>query len=206
MRHGSRPLVVVAAMLACAPAFAADTLLDTYGPDQLADGLRWSLFDDITTGGTAAQSLAVRFDVLSATTVTGIQTSIAASGLIQLRIVEDSSGVPLGTIRFDTPLNNPVANTLLSGLHIALDPGRYWLAAVVTPTGSGNWTGGGSDSSQPWSFALDSINDNWTSAGTSDAPAARLFTSAVPEPAHWVLLLAGGAGLAGLRRARQQRG
>lgn len=194
--------LAAAAALACLPAHAATTLLDTYGADGLANGLSWSLFDSISSGGDTAQSLAVRFEVLDATTLTGFQTSISGFGDYSLRIVADSGDQPLGAVLYATTLSNPVANAVRGGLGIALNPGSYWLATVVTPSSSGSWQGGGNDVSQPWAFSFNAINGNWLATGPGDAPAARLFTSPVPEPASWALMLGGALLLAGLGRRR----
>jgi hypothetical protein len=193
--------IAMAATLAGAPALAADTLIDTYGPDGAVGEFSWSLFDALATDGTA-QSLAVQFTALAATRLSGIQTSIAGIGSYSLSIVADSSGSPTGAAVYSTSLLNPVSNSVISGLAIDLGAGTYWLKAIADPNGGGTWVGGGADAAQPWAFTNRSTDSGWIPTGPVDAPAARLFISAVPEPGSWALLLGGAVLLPMLRRRR----
>lgn len=180
---------VAASLLLCGLAVhasAAGTIvLDTYGPDiDKLDGWPTPLFQ--------GQDIAIAFDLGSATDIQSILTSIDGVGGVTLGIRARSAALPDGSgWLYSTHLVDPWANTLLSPTGWTLGAGSYWLIAVADAGFSGQWQSGTDTPNGHWAY---SSGGSWTAMDSpfTGMPAARITVSAVPEPASYALMLAGG--------------
>lgn len=193
----------VSAVLLALPA-QATVVLDTFGPGDTANGPRWSIDNPSPAGG--GQSLAVPFTLTEAFNVDDILAAIRGTGSFSLGIVAGAE-LPAGSFVYSTTLvlNEPSGNVSLNGLGWALQAGNYWLVSKAQASQGGTfgeWRGGGS-SATPWAFTVDAVDTGWIFSGTSDAPAARITVSAIPEPGTWALMLGGLALCAAAVRRRQ---
>jgi hypothetical protein len=199
-----RPTAFAAAAASLLLALPAQALvvLDTFGPGDTADGAGWSLFSDLPDQ-VFGQFLAVPFALGEASIVTDVLTSINGSGSYSLGIVA-GAGLPSGAFVYSTVLTNPQANSGASNLNWALAAGDYWLVSRADPGASGTWRGGQQVGGGAWAFTLSASDTTWTFFNSSDAPAARVTVSAIPEPGTWALMFGGLALCAAA--ARRQRG
>jgi PEP-CTERM motif len=181
--------VATASMFVAMPA-RATVVLDSFGPSDSAGGTPYTL--------SPINSLAVAFTLDTASTITDILTSIAGNGSFTLGVVA-GAGLPSGAFVQSTVLTDPKAASA-SGLGWTLEAGSYWLVSRPAADGFGGWAGGGQPGNA-WAFAS---SGSWTSGGTSDAPAARITVTAIPEPGTWALMLGGLAVCAAA--VRRQRG
>ncbi|MFT7772601.1 PEP-CTERM sorting domain-containing protein [Roseateles sp.] len=190
---------VAASLLLCglaAHASAAGTVvLDSYGPDiDMLEGWPTPLFQ--------GQDIAIAFDIGSATDIQSILTSIDGVGGVTLGIVARTGALPDGSgWLYSTHLVDPWANTLLSPAGWTLAAGSYWLVAVADAGFSGQWQSGTDTPNGSWAY---SSGGNWTTVDSpfTGMPAARITVSAVPEPASYGLMLAGGLLVAAAARRK----
>lgn len=181
----------VAALLLCglaAHASAAGTVvLDSYGPDvDKLDGWPTPLFP--------GQDIAIAFSLASATSVQSLLTSLDGAGGVTLGIVARTGASPgAGGWLYSTHLVDPLQNTLLSPTGWTLAAGNYWLMAVADSGFSGQWQSGADSPNGNWGY---SSGGGWVDMSASPftgMPGARItVAAAVPEPATYGLMLAGG--------------
>lgn len=157
----------------------------------------------------ADQHMAVAFDLANAATIQSILTSIDGWGGVTVGILARSGNVPVGTSwLYSTHLTDPVANSSWSPTGWNLAAGSYWLVARADDDFGGQWQSGTDTPSAAWAYTSSGAWQAVTS-GFTGAPATRItITSAVPEPATYGLMLAGGLLVAAVsrRKSRQQQG
>jgi len=194
---------LAAALLLCGLATQASAsgsvVFDSYGPDiDMLEGWPTPLF--------AGQDIAVAFELGSATSIESILTAIDGIGGVTLGIVARNGALPDGSgWLYSTHLADPVASTTVTPTGWALAAGSYWLMAVADAGFSGQWQSGTDSPNGSWAY---SSGGAWTAVDSpfTGAPATRIsVTSAVPEPASYALLLAGGLLLAAARRPSRNR-
>lgn len=184
-----------------AHASAAGTIVhDSYGPDihQLT-GWPTPLFD--------GQDIAIAFSLAQAGTLESLLTSVEGTGSVTLGILPRSAALPVAAgWLYTTQLTDPLANTLVLPTGWTLAAGNYWLVAVAGSGFSGQWQSGTDSPNGAWAY---SSGSTWTAVDSpfTGMPAARItLAAAVPEPATWGLMLAGGLLVAAAaRRVRQPR-
>ncbi len=164
------------------------------------------------------EDVAVAFELGSAASIQSILTSIVRVG--------DSGGITLGVIARDgalpgslnwlhsthvepTSVDAFVHNTLVSPTGWALNAGSYWLVAIADAGFDGQWQS--ATDAGPAPYAVSTSTGVWKTVDSefTGMPGARItVTSAVPEPATYGLMLAGGllVAAAARRNARQQQG
>ena len=185
-----------AALLLCglaAHASATGTVvLDTFGPGDTAD--QWA--SDLYRAGSDHQDIALSFTLGSAGSIQSILTSIEGFGLpggVTLGIMAKQGALPSGsTFLYSAHLDSPTANTLLSPTGWTLAAGSYWLTATPDDGFSGIWQSGTNTPGTAWAYGSAS---GWQPVASSlIGPAAARITvaAAVPEPATYGLMLAGG--------------
>jgi hypothetical protein len=179
-----------AALLLCglaAHASAAGTVvLDGYGPDiNQLNGWPTPLFP--------GQDIAVAFSLGSAASIESILTSLDGVGGVTVGILARTGALPTASgWLYSTHLSDPWANTAFTPAGWALPAGNYWLAAVADSGFTGQWQSGTDTPNGDWAYSAGAA---WTAVTSpfTGMPAARItVTSAVPEPATYGLLLAGG--------------
>ncbi len=185
-----------AALLLCglaAQASATGTVvLDTFGPGDSAD--QWA--SDLYRAGSDRQDIALSFSLGSAGTIQSILTSIegfGGPGGITLGIMAKQGAVPSGNAwLYSAHLDSPTANTLLTPTGWALAAGSYWLTATPDDGFSGIWQSGTNTPGTAWAYGSASGWQEVTSTLIGPAAARITVAAAVPEPATYGLMLAGG--------------
>ena len=197
---------ISAALLLCglaAHASAAGTVvLDTFGPGTTAD--QWA--SDLYRAGSDHQDIAIAFTLGSATSIQSILTSIegfGGPGGVTLGIMAKQGAVPTGSNwLYSAHLDSPTANTLLSPTGWALAAGSYWLTAVADDGFAGIWQSGTNTPSAAWAYGNATAWQEVTSPLIGAAAARITVTAAVPEPATYGLMFAGGLLLAAVARRK----
>ena len=195
---------LAAALLLCAlatQAGAQTVVLDSYGPDV-------DYLDGWPTPLQAGNSIAVPFQIGSATSVQSILTAIErnpdweSTGGVTLGVMARSGALPgSASWLYSTHLDNPVVNTTVSPAGWALAAGDYWLVATADVGFTGQWISATQDYSGNWAYTT--APGVWTEQTSTllGMPGARItVTSAVPEPATYGLMFAGGLLLAAVAR------
>ena len=194
---------IAAALLLCGlatQAGAQTVVLDSYG-------------DDITylTGWPnplrEGQDVAIPFEIASATAIQSILTAIErvdGSGGVTLGVLPRQGALPVGmNWLYSTHVDAPVVNTLLSPAGWSLGAGSYWLVAVADAGFEGQWQSGTDEG--PAAYAYSTAPGAWQVVDSpfTGLPGARItVTSAVPEPATYGLMFAGGLLLAAVARRK----
>lgn len=187
---------LAASLLLCglaAHASASGTVvLDTFGPGDSAD--QWA--SDLKRVASGQQDVALSFSLASGGSIESILTSIegfGGPGGVTLGIMARQGAVPAGnTWLYSAHLDSPTANNLLSPTGWTLAAGNYWLTAVADSGFDGIWQSGTNTPSAAWAYGS---GTSWTAVNsTLIGPAAARITlaAAVPEPATYGLMLAGG--------------
>lgn len=197
---------LAAALLLCAlatQAGAQTVVLDSYGPDV-------DYLDGWPTPLQAGNSIAVPFQLGSATSVQSILTAIErnpdwdSTGGVTLGVMARSGALPgSASWLYSTHLDNPVVNTTVSPAGWELAAGDYWLVATADAGFSGQWISATQDYSGNWAYTT--APGVWTEQTSTllGMPGARItVTSAVPEPATYGLMFAGGLLLAAVARRK----
>lgn len=187
-----------AALLLCglaAHASAAGTVvLDSYGPDI-------NYLEGWPTPLALGNSVAVPFVIGSATSIESILSTIDGVGGVTLGILARAGALPTGASwLYSTHLVDPWANTTLTPTGWTLAAGNYWLAAVADAGFEGQWQSATNNPTGNWAASTGGV---WAEVNSSfiGMPGARItVTSAVPEPATYGLMLAGGLLLAAVAR------
>lgn len=194
---------VAALLLAACGAQAGATgvvVHDSYGPDiNQLNGWPTPLFQ--------GQDIAIAFSLANAGTLESILTSVDGSGVVTLGILPRSATLPVtGSFLYSTQLTDPFANTSVTPTGWTLAAGNYWLVAVAGAGFSGQWQSGTDSPNGAWAYGSGST---WTAVDSpfTGMPAARItVAAAVPEPATWGLMVAGGLLVAAAaRRTRPTR-
>ncbi|PTT84876.1 hypothetical protein DBR42_14765, partial [Pelomonas sp. HMWF004] len=193
---------LAAALLLCglaAHASATGTVvLDSYGPDI-------SFLEGWPTPLAQGSSIAVPFDIMSATSIQSILTSIEGVGGITVGILARTGAVPTSTSwLYSTHLVDPFVNTSLAPTGWALAAGSYWLAAVADPSFEGQWQSATNNPTASWAA---STGGTWgeVSSPFTGMPGARItVAAAVPEPSTYGLMFAGGLLLAAVARRKSR--
>lgn len=197
---------VASALLLCglaAQAGAQTVVLNSYGPDvDFLDGWPNPL--------KAGNSLAVPFQIDSATSVQSILTAIErnpdwdSTGGVTLGVVTRSGALPAsGSWLYSTHLDNPVVNTTVTPTGWSLAAGNYWLVATADAGFAGQWISATQDYSGNWAYTT--APGVWTEETSTflGMPGVRItVTSAVPEPSTYGLMVAGGLLLAAVARRK----
>lgn len=202
-----------AALLLCglaAQAGAQTVVLDSYGPDI-------SYLDGWPTPLVAGNSIAVPFQIASATSVQSLLTAIErnpdwdSSGGVTLGILSRQGALPgAGAWLYSTHLDNPAVNTSVSPTGWTLAAGDYWLVATADAGFAGQWISATQDYSGNWAYTT--APGVWAEQTSTflGMPGARLTVAApVPEPATCGLMLVGGLLVAAAARrqsATRQQG
>jgi hypothetical protein len=190
--------LALAIAFASAPASAA-IIVDTGKPV----GSSWVL--------NATESLAAKFTVTSATTLTdltGFMYAYSAPGTFTVALRADDGKTPGEVLFSDTAVAKlPFAFYGVHGVSWLVGPGSYWLAFEVRPgdTMDGYMPFGSPSPLADGAYTEDGVYYEWDTLNlgvriNGDAVAV------VPEPASWALMLTGflGAGAA-LRAARRRQ-
>ncbi|MDT7838670.1 PEP-CTERM sorting domain-containing protein [Aquabacterium sp. OR-4] len=199
--------VLLLAGLAAPTHAAGVVVLDTYGPDI-------GHLDGWPTPLTAANSIAVPFQLGSGATVQSILTAIErntdwpSSGGVTLGIAHRQGATPTAAAwLYSTRLEDPAVNTTVTPSGWALAAGAYWLLATADGGFAGQWISATQDDSGDWAYTT--APGSWTPQTSSflGMPGARItVAAAVPEPASVGLMLAGGLIVAAaLRRSAHAR-
>lgn len=191
---------IAASLLLCglaAHASAAGTVvLDSYGPDI-------TFLEGWPTPLALGKSVAVPFDISSATSIASILSSIDGVGGVTVGILARTGAVPAGpSWLHSTHVVDPWANTTLTPTGWTLAPGSYWLAAVADAGFEGQWQSATNNPTAHWAA---STAGAWAEVNSTyiGMPAARItVTSAVPEPSTYGLMFAGGLLLAAVARRK----
>jgi hypothetical protein len=152
--------------------------------------------------GANGSKLAIAFTVTDSITIDNIQTGIQGTGAISLQLTSEVSGLPSPIPLYSLALNNPVADTLHSGLGWVLSPGQYFL----TETADSGFDGGWVNTLKPgisWLFSPEPAL-TWYPPDfqAENPPTALITTSVVPIPAAFWLL---GSALMGLVSRRKNK-
>jgi hypothetical protein len=192
---------VAASLLLCGLAAhasaAGSVVLNSYGPDiEQLNGWPTPLLQ--------GQDIAISFTLGSATSIDSILTSIDGVGGVTLGIQARNGALPTGSgWLYSTHLSDPWANSLVAPKGWSLAAGNYWLVAVADAGFSGQWQSGTDSPNGSWAYT--SAPGVWTAVDSpfTGMPAARItVTAAVPEPASYGLMLAGGLLLAAVARRK----
>lgn len=197
-------LRVTALLLLCglsAHAHAAGTVvLDSFGPGDTAEGWPTQLYQD----STGRQDVAIPFSLSVASSIEAILTSIdglGGLGGVTVGIMAKQGAVPSASAwLYSSHLDNPSANSLLTPSGWTLAAGDYWLAAVADNGFAGTWQSGTDTPTATWAYTSNAGIWQVVNSPFIGLPAARITVSAVPEPASYALLLAGGLLVAAARR------
>jgi hypothetical protein len=186
------------ALLLCGLATQASAqavVLDTFGPDT-------SYLTGWPNPLRVGEDIAIPFEIASATSIQSILTSLVrvdGSGGVTLGVLTRQGALP-GSLTFlhsthvdPTSVDAFVHNTLVSPAGWALNAGSYWLVAVADAGFEGQWQSG--TDAGPAPYAVSTSSGVWTAVNSSftGMPGVRItVTSAVPEPATYGLMFAGG--------------
>lgn len=169
---------------------------DSYGPDvdQLT-GWPTPLFE--------GQNIAIAFSLAQGATLESLLTSVDGTGSVTLGILPRAGALPVaGSWLYSAQLTNPLASTSISPSGWTLAAGNYWLVAVPSAGFSGQWQSGTDTPNGAWAYGSGS---SWTAVDSpfTGMPAARItVAAAVPEPATYGLMLAGGLFVAAAARRK----
>ena len=181
---------ISASLLLCglaAHASAQTVVLDSYGPDA-------TYLEGWPTPLTPAKSIAIPFDITTATAVQSLLTTIDGVGGVTVGILARQGALPTSASWLhSTHLVDPWANTALTPAGWTLAVGSYWLVAVADSGFEGSWQSPTNNATANWAYT--SAPGVWTAVSSSftGLPGARItVTSAVPEPSTYGLMFAGG--------------
>ena len=108
-------------------------------------------------------------------------------------VLAKQGALPSGsTFLYSAHLDSPTANTLLSPTGWTLAAGSYWLTATPDDGFSGIWQSGTNTPGTAWAYGSASGWQSVTSSLIGPAAARITVAAAVPEPATYGLMLAGG--------------
>lgn len=186
-----------------AHAHASGTVvLDSYGPGDAVEGWPTLLYQN----GAGRQDVAIPFSLNVAGSIESILTSIEGLGGVTVGILAKQGALPSAAAwLYSSHLQNPSVNSLLAPSGWSLAAGDYWLAAIADNGFSGSWQSGTDTPSANWAYTSSAGTWQVVNSGFIGLPAARITVSAVPEPASYALMLAGGLWVAAARRQQSRK-
>ncbi|MCV2366627.1 PEP-CTERM sorting domain-containing protein [Roseateles oligotrophus] len=199
--HLKIPVLLLLSGLATHVHASGTVVLDSFGPGDAVEGWPTQLYQD----GSGRQDVAIPFTLSVATSIESILTSIDGLGGVTVGIMAKQGAVPSASAwLYSSHLDNPVANSMLTPGAWTLAAGNYWLAAIADNGFSGSWQSGTDVPTVNWAYTSNAGAWQEVTSQFIGLPAARITVSAVPEPASYALMLAGGLLIATALR-RQNR-